>query len=171
MSAALLPPAASKAVVTRHHATSVAIFTPPPLAQSSKPARHNWVVGRQRLLRKGSGLGPRGRALARQTRSFDASSSYRRPKRGAFLLALGKPAGAESIVSDIPLAGGGSERVSFTSPANPAAILVMFSGGDGTVEIAPPARSDAMQAISFSERSRCGWVSRLRSSVPPITPG
>lgn len=55
---------------------------------------------------------------------------------GALLLALVEPAAAQNVVSDIPLAGGGSERVVFTSPANPAAILVMFSGGDGIVEIA-----------------------------------
>jgi pimeloyl-ACP methyl ester carboxylesterase len=54
----------------------------------------------------------------------------------AFLLALGEPVAAQNAVSDLPLAGGGSERVAFTSPANPAAILVMFAGGDGTVEIA-----------------------------------
>ena len=51
-------------------------------------------------------------------------------------MALVKPAAAQNVVSDIPLAGGGSERVVFTSPANPTAILVMFAGGDGIVEIA-----------------------------------
>ena len=53
-----------------------------------------------------------------------------------FLLAVVEPAVAQNVVSDIALAGGGSERVGFTSPANPSAILVMFAGGNGTVEIA-----------------------------------
>jgi pimeloyl-ACP methyl ester carboxylesterase len=54
----------------------------------------------------------------------------------AFLLALGGSAVTQNIVSDLRLADGDSERVVFTSPANPTAILVMFAGGDGTVEIA-----------------------------------
>jgi pimeloyl-ACP methyl ester carboxylesterase len=53
-----------------------------------------------------------------------------------FLLAVVEPAVAQNVASEIALAGGGSERVVFTSPANPTAILVMFAGGDGTVEIA-----------------------------------
>jgi len=57
----------------------------------------------------------------------------------AFLLALVEPAATQNVVSDLPLAGGGIERVVFTSPANPTAILVMFAGGDGTVEIADSA--------------------------------
>jgi pimeloyl-ACP methyl ester carboxylesterase len=52
-----------------------------------------------------------------------------------FLLALAETAAAQNVASDIPLAGGGSERVVITIPANPTAILVMFAGGDGTVEI------------------------------------
>jgi len=54
----------------------------------------------------------------------------------AFLLALGGSAETQNIVSDLRLADGDSERVVFTSPANPTAILVMFAGGEGTVEIA-----------------------------------
>src|SRR5271156_187362 len=53
-----------------------------------------------------------------------------------FLLAVVEPAVAQNVVSDIALAGGGSERVVFTNPANHTAILVMFAGGEGTVEIA-----------------------------------
>jgi pimeloyl-ACP methyl ester carboxylesterase len=54
----------------------------------------------------------------------------------AFLLALVGPVAAQNVVSDLPLASGGSERVVFTSPAKPVAILVVFAGGDGTVDIA-----------------------------------
>jgi hypothetical protein len=55
---------------------------------------------------------------------------------GFLLLGVIEPAVAQHVVTDLPLSGSGSERVVFTSPANPAAILVMFAGGDGTVEIA-----------------------------------
>jgi hypothetical protein len=41
-----------------------------------------------------------------------------------FLLAVVEPAVAQNVVSDIALAGGDSERVVFTSPANPTAILL-----------------------------------------------
>lgn len=59
-----------------------------------------------------------------------------------FLAALGfgllmgeAPARVQPIVSDIRLADGRTERVMLTSPANLHAILVMFAGGEGTVEI------------------------------------
>jgi dienelactone hydrolase len=42
------------------------------------------------------------------------------------------PAAGQAIVQDIPTAGG-SERVLYSGPANPRAILFMFAGGDGTV--------------------------------------
>lgn len=42
---------------------------------------------------------------------------------------------AQAVVSDIQLADGRNERVVLNSPANPAAILVMFAGAEGTVEI------------------------------------
>ena len=41
----------------------------------------------------------------------------------ALLLALSEPVAAQNVVSDLPLVGGESERVVFTSPSNPAAIL------------------------------------------------
>ena len=37
---------------------------------------------------------------------------------GAFLLALSEAVAAQNVVSDLPLVGGGSERVVFTSPSN-----------------------------------------------------
>ena len=40
-----------------------------------------------------------------------------------FLLAVVEPAVAQNVVPDIAFAGGGSERVVFTSPENPTAIL------------------------------------------------
>jgi pimeloyl-ACP methyl ester carboxylesterase len=51
------------------------------------------------------------------------------------LAQLAAPTSAQNIVADVPLAGGGSERVLFAGPTNPPAILVMLAGGDGIVEI------------------------------------
>jgi pimeloyl-ACP methyl ester carboxylesterase len=76
-----------------------------------------------------------------------------------FVLALVEPAGSQSIASDIPVAGGGSERVSYTSPANPAAILVMFSGGDGTVEITPTG-TIGRYANNFLLRTQPLWLAQ-----------
>jgi hypothetical protein len=55
---------------------------------------------------------------------------------------------AQAIVSDIRLADGRSERVVLTSPANPAAIFVMFAGGEGTVEITDSGTIGRYSAIS-----------------------
>src|SRR5258707_14744686 len=40
---------------------------------------------------------------------------------------------ADSSVVDLPLGGGAVERVLYMAPANPSAVLVMFSRGDGGV--------------------------------------
>ena len=77
----------------------------------------------------------------------------------AFLLALAEPAAAQNVVSDIPLAGGVSERVVFTTPANPAAILVMFAGGDGTVEIADSG-TIYRSSGNFLMRTRPLWLAQ-----------
>jgi pimeloyl-ACP methyl ester carboxylesterase len=44
-------------------------------------------------------------------------------------------ASAQGVVADLPLPGGGEERVVFVGPANPSETLVMLAGGDGIVEI------------------------------------
>ena len=77
----------------------------------------------------------------------------------AFLLALVEPAATQNVVSDLPLAGGGIERVVFTSPANPSAILVMFAGGDGTVEIADSG-TIYRHAGNFLLRTRPLWLAQ-----------
>jgi predicted alpha/beta-hydrolase family hydrolase len=53
----------------------------------------------------------------------------------AALAFSGLPAAAQAVVQDLPLASGGTERVLFAGPASPRAILIMFMGGDGLVEI------------------------------------
>jgi hypothetical protein len=77
----------------------------------------------------------------------------------AFLLALVKPAATQNVVSDLLLAGGGIERVVFTSPATPNAILVMFAGGDGTVEIADSG-TIYRHAGNFLLRTRPLWLAQ-----------
>ena len=78
---------------------------------------------------------------------------------GAFLLALSEAVAAQNVVSDLPLVGGGSERVVFTSPSNPAAILVMFAGGDGTVDIADTGTIDR-HAGNFLVRTQPLWLAQ-----------
>ena len=59
---------------------------------------------------------------------------------GAFLFVLIGVAlslSAQNFATDIPLPSGGSERVLFAAPAAPHAILIMFPGATGIVEIAP----------------------------------
>jgi predicted alpha/beta-hydrolase family hydrolase len=76
-----------------------------------------------------------------------------------FLLALAETAAAQNVASDIPLAGGGSERVVITIPANPTAILVMFAGGDGTVEISDTGTIYRYGA-NFLLRTRPLWLAQ-----------
>src|SRR5204862_6693760 len=51
------------------------------------------------------------------------------------LIGLDRPLSAQGVAADIPLASGGSQRVLFASPANPRAILIMFPGGSGIVDL------------------------------------
>ncbi len=51
------------------------------------------------------------------------------------LIGFAQPMSAQGIAADIPLASGGSQRVLFASPANPRAVLIMFPGGSGIVDI------------------------------------
>ena len=52
----------------------------------------------------------------------------------AGMLLMG-PATGETLVTDLPLQDGGSQRVLYAAPANPRAALVMLPGGNGMVEI------------------------------------
>ena len=57
---------------------------------------------------------------------------------GAFffvLIGVALPLSAQNFATDIPLPSGGSERVLFAAPAAPHAILIMFPGATGIVEI------------------------------------
>lgn len=75
------------------------------------------------------------------------------------LMSLVRPAAAQNVVADIPLANGGSERVVFTRPEKPAAILVMLAGGDGTVGITDSGTIDRL-AGNFLLRTRPLWLAQ-----------
>jgi len=51
------------------------------------------------------------------------------------LVALWRPAGAETFVTDLPVTEGGMQRVLYVGPENPRAALIMLPGGFGMVEI------------------------------------
>src|SRR5215471_574900 len=53
------------------------------------------------------------------------------------LVGSGLPAATGSMVTELSLEDGGVERVLFVSPANPSAILIMLSGGNGMVDFGP----------------------------------
>jgi hypothetical protein len=74
----------------------------------------------------------------------------------AFFLAFVEPGAAQSV-ADLPLAGGGSERVVLTSPGQPAALLVMFAGGDGAVGIADDGTINRL-AGNFLLRTEPLWL-------------
>ena len=89
----------------------------------------------------------------------------------ALFLTLVGPAVGQNVVSDLPLGDGGKERIVFTSPANPAAVLVMFSGGDGTVEIADTG-TIYRYGGNFLMRTRPLWLAQgfaVGILVRPIT--
>ncbi|TMJ62759.1 MAG: alpha/beta hydrolase [Alphaproteobacteria bacterium] len=51
------------------------------------------------------------------------------------VIASAQPLSAQNIAADIPLTSGASQRVLFAGPPNPRAILIMFPGGSGIVDI------------------------------------
>ena len=71
--------------------------------------------------------------------------------------AFADPAAAQRATADLPLAGGGSERVLFAGPSNPAAILVMLRGGEGIVDIANDA-AGGRGAGNFLVRTLPLWL-------------
>jgi pimeloyl-ACP methyl ester carboxylesterase len=77
----------------------------------------------------------------------------------AILVATPPAAAQTSVVQDIPAPGGGSERVLYASPTNPRAILVMFAGGPGNVEIDDSGRIGRM-AGNFLMRTEPLWLAQ-----------
>jgi len=68
-------------------------------------------------------------------------------------------ASAQTVAADIPLEGGGTERVLFAGPANPRAILIMLAGGDGIVEIGNTAAGGRL-ANNFLIRTLPLWTAQ-----------
>ena len=77
----------------------------------------------------------------------------------ALLMVLDRSAAAQNLVSDRRLADGGSLRVVFIARGNPAAVLVMFAGGDGAVEITDSG-SIGRLAGNFLLRTQPLWLAQ-----------
>jgi len=75
------------------------------------------------------------------------------------ILALALPVAAQPVVGDVPLAGGGSERVLVVGPAAARALLVMLAGGDGTVAISDQGAVTHLQN-NFLLRTRPLWLAQ-----------
>jgi pimeloyl-ACP methyl ester carboxylesterase len=73
------------------------------------------------------------------------------------ILGVALPAAAQPIVGDVPLAGGGSERVLVVGPTAPRALLVMLAGGDGTVAISDQGAVTHLQ-VNFLLRTQPLWL-------------
>src|SRR5271165_4811296 len=74
-------------------------------------------------------------------------------------LALNSAAFAQvTQVEDVPLSGGGSQRVLYASPVTPRATLVMLPGGDGNVGIDED--GDFEHGKNFVVRTRDLWLAR-----------
>jgi hypothetical protein len=69
-----------------------------------------------------------------------------------------QPMGRQRAVADIPLPGGGSERVLFIAPPRPRAILILLPGGDGILGI--DTAGDIGQGGNFLVRTREFWVAQ-----------
>ena len=68
------------------------------------------------------------------------------------LIGFAQPMSAQGIAADIPLASGGSQRVLFASPADPRAVLIMFPGGSGIVDISAGGESvTTTKRVIFSQ--------------------
>ena len=79
-------------------------------------------------------------------------------------------ASAQSVVADLPLAGGDSERVVWLGAANPAATLVMLAGGDGMVEI-DGSGNIAHLGGNFLVRTRALWQAQGMAVLILAPPG
>jgi len=73
------------------------------------------------------------------------------------LIGSAPPVSAQNFATDIPLPSGGSERVLLAAPANPRAILVMFPGGSGIVDISA---SGTTTNRNFLVRTLPLWVAQ-----------
>lgn len=70
-----------------------------------------------------------------------------------------RPAAAQTVATDLPLPSGGTERVLFTGPANPRAILVMLPGSDGVVDIGNAAPTGRLRG-NFLVRTLPLWTAQ-----------
>jgi len=85
------------------------------------------------------------------------------------LACLTVSASAQSVVQDIPTAGGGTEQVLFAGPASPRAILVMLAGGDGTVSFNASGQIAHMNG-NFLMRTEPLWLAQGFAFVTIASP-
>jgi len=77
--------------------------------------------------------------------------------------------GAGAGVTDLPLANGATDRMAVLTPdAPPHAVLIMFTGGTGVLEIAP--NGTIGEPGNFLVRTRDLWVARGFAVVIPDAP-
>src|ERR1700683_2556001 len=75
-------------------------------------------------------------------------------------LLLPLPAMAQQpVVQDVSIPGGGSERVLYVAPPSPRAILLMFAGGNGDVQIADSGTIGRMLG-NFLLRTQPLWLAQ-----------
>ena len=73
----------------------------------------------------------------RMTRSQTCRAWLRLLVAATLLVGLWRPAGADTFVTDLPLAEGGMQRMLLNIPATSRAALIMLPGSNGMVEIGP----------------------------------
>lgn len=75
---------------------------------------------------------------------------------------------AASTTIDLPAAGGAKQRVLYIQPANPAAALILFPGGDGVLKLS----LDGIFGVSgnFLVRTRDDWVQQGMAVAIPDVP-
>lgn len=75
------------------------------------------------------------------------------------------PGGARSI--DLPLAGGGHQRLFYAAPSHPRATLLMLPGGSGDVGLERD--GDIDHGANFVVRTRADWIARGYAVLIPDT--
>jgi hypothetical protein len=103
-----------------------------------------------------------------------ATKHHRLRRRGLLSIAVvfvtalvATAASADGTVVDLPVAGG-VERVLYLAPARPAAVLVMFTGGDGVVGLQPDGRIG--RPGNFLVRTRQQWLDQGFAVAIPDVP-
>ncbi len=85
---------------------------------------------------------------------------------GLALVLAGSALAASTV--DLPASGGGKQRVLYMAPANPAAALIMFPGGDGVIKLGSD--GTPLAGGNFLVRTRDAWVKQGMAVAIPDVP-